>query len=276
MTRSRPAGRSNQVLDVLLGSEPALPRPDRDGRARARRARASRRDESSGSAAGTYVLPVGGSSPLGASCLRRERPRSSRPGTRMCWAPTATGRAGRTPGSGAPGPRAGSWSRRVHAAIVDPASTVRVGLGRTEVAARRPAAGHRANRGWSRDQVGERYAPRAEHLPRRLLLAGGSASSSSPRPGLLREGAGRTVVALPPRSVPHRALVFLATGGAPGPVRLALRGVAGERCGRRAGLTLRRRVTSGSRPVQGGTVTLAPGDHASGVGTPRMLKPPST
>ena len=96
-------------------------------------------------------------------------------------------------------------------AIVDPASTVRMLA--VEVAALVGLPRPSGEPWLVRDQVGERYGAPTGACRDALLLA-------ARLEGLLLDPvySGKALaglVALPPGSVPHRAIVFLATGGAP-------------------------------------------------------------
>ena len=200
---------ANQVLDVLLGSERRFLGPiamDELNEALEQIADDLRRGGRR-----PYVIPIGGSSPLGASAYVAAADEILEDlGHEDVVVVTATGSGGT---------HAGLSARLGHervmgvdvGAIVDPASTVRVLA--VEVAA---AVGLPRPLGepWLvRDQVGERYGAPTGACRDALLLA-------ARLEGLLLDPvySGKALaglVALPPRSVPHRAIVFLVTGGAP-------------------------------------------------------------
>jgi D-cysteine desulfhydrase len=200
---------ANQVLDVLLGAErrflgpiamdelnPALERIADELR------RADRRP---------YVIPIGGSSPRGASAYVAAADEIVADlGHDDVLVVTATGSGGT---------HAGLAARLGHdrvmgvdiGAITDPASTVRALA--VEVAALVGLPRPSGDPWLVRDQVGERYGAPTDACRAALLLA-------ARREGLLLDPvysakALAGLVALPPGRVPHRAIVFLATGGTP-------------------------------------------------------------
>ena len=213
---------ANQVLDVLLGAErrflgpiamdelnPALERIADELR------RAGRRP---------YVIPIGGSSPLGASAYVAAADEIVADlGHDDVLVVTATGSGGTHAGSRRAWVTTGSWGstsarspirlRPSRALAVDVAALV--GLPRP------------SGEPWLvRDQVGERLR-RADRRPvaRALLLA-------ARREGLLLDPvySGKALaglVALPPDSGRTGRSSSSRPGGDPGPVRLALRGLAG-------------------------------------------------
>jgi 1-aminocyclopropane-1-carboxylate deaminase/D-cysteine desulfhydrase-like pyridoxal-dependent ACC family enzyme len=200
---------ANQVLDVLLGAErrflgpigmdelnPALDRIADELR------RAGRRP---------YVIPIGGSSPLGASAYVAAADEIVADlGHDDVLVVTATGSGGT---------HAGLAARLGHdrvmgvdvGAIADPGATVRALAVDVAALVRLPRP---SGEPWLvRDQVGERYgAPTTACRAALLLAARGEGLLLDP---VYSGKALAGLVALPPDSVPRRAIVFLATGGTP-------------------------------------------------------------
>jgi 1-aminocyclopropane-1-carboxylate deaminase/D-cysteine desulfhydrase-like pyridoxal-dependent ACC family enzyme len=200
---------ANQVLDVLLGSERRFLGPIAMDELNATLERIA--DELRRDGRRPYVIPIGGSSPLGASAYVAAADEILVDlGHEDVLVVTATGSGGTHAGLAA---RLGN--ERVMGvdvgAIVDPASTVRMLA--VEVAALVGLPRPSGEPWLVRDQVGERYGAPTGACRDALLLA-------ARLEGLLLDPvySGKALaglVALPPGSVPHRAIVFLATGGAP-------------------------------------------------------------
>ncbi len=200
---------ANQVLDVLLGSERRFLGPIAMDELNATLERIA--DELRRDGRRPYVIPIGGSSALGASAYVAAADEILVDlGHEDLLVVTATGSGGT---------HAGLAARLGHervmgvdvGAIVDPASTVRMLA--VEVAALVGLPRPSGEPWLVRDQVGERYGAPTGACRDALLLA-------ARLEGLLLDPvySGKALaglVALPPGSVPHRAIVFLATGGAP-------------------------------------------------------------
>jgi D-cysteine desulfhydrase len=200
---------ANQVLDVLLGAERRFLGPIPMDELNPTLERIA--DELRRGGRRPYVIPIGGSSPLGASAYVAAADEILADlGHDDVLVVTATGSGGT---------HAGLAARLGHervmgvdvGAIADPASTVRMLA--VEVAALVGLPRPSGETWLVRNQVGERYGAPTSACRDALLLA-------ARLEGLLLDPvySGKALaglVALPPGSVPHRAIVFLATGGTP-------------------------------------------------------------
>ena len=200
---------ANQVLDVLLGAERRFLGPIAMDELNPTLERIA--DELRRGGRRPYVIPIGGSSPLGASAYVAAADEILADlGHDDVLVVTATGSGGT---------HAGLAARLGHdrvmgvdvGAIADPASTVRMLA--VEVAALVGLPRPSGETWLVRNQVGERYGAPTSACRDALLLA-------ARLEGLLLDPvySGKALaglVALPPGSVPHRAIVFLATGGTP-------------------------------------------------------------
>ena len=102
---------ANQVLDVLLGAERRFLGPIAMDELNATLERIA--DELRRAGRRPYVIPIGGSSPLGASAYVAAADEIvAELGHEDVLVVTATGRAGRMPGCGPAGPRTGHGGRR--------------------------------------------------------------------------------------------------------------------------------------------------------------------